>query len=162
MKLITILFVFLTACGSSVTNNKSVVEENTNESLDQIGDIPFIVLYQDSNSSFEDIGFEVFEDSKDFEDGLTMVNRNRQPGLMAPEIDFSKFRVALLHIGNRSSGGYAINVERVEKTDTNIIVYYKNQFPQPEKPVTMAFTSPWTMVRFENHNLPVVFAPINN
>ena len=162
MKLIAILFVFLTACSSSVTKNKSVVEEKTNESLDQVRDIPFSVLYQDSNSSFEDIGFKVFEDSKDFEDALTMVNRNRQPGLMAPEIDFTKFRVALLHIGNRNSGGYAINVKRVEKTESNIIVYYKNQFPQPGQMVTMAITSPWTMVRFENHNLPVVFAPINN
>lgn len=162
MKILVILFVLLTACGSSVTKNNSVEEENTNESMDQTADIPFSVLYQDANSSFEDIGFEVFEDSKDFEDALTMVNRNRQPGLMAPEIDFSKFRVALLRIGNRSSGGYAIHVERVEKTESNIIVYYKNQFPQPGQPVTMSFTSPWTMVKFANHNLPVVFAPINN
>ena len=162
MKLIAILFVFLTACGSSVTKNTSVVEENTNENMDQVGDIPFMVLYQDSNSSFENIGFKVFEDSKDFEDALSMVNKTRQPGLMAPEIDFSKFRVALLQMGSRNSGGYAINVQRVEKTENNIIVYYKNRFPQPGEMVTMALTSPWTMVRFENHNLPVVFAPINN
>jgi hypothetical protein len=158
MKIIAIVFVFLSACGSSKTNNKLAVEEST----DQVGDIPFIVLYQDNDSSFENIGFEVFEDYKDFEQALTMVNKNRQPGLMAPEIDFTQFRVALLHIGNKNSGGYAINVERVEKTENNIIVYYKNQYPQPGQPVTMAFTSPWTMVRFENHNLPVVFAPINN
>lgn len=162
MKLIAIVFILLTACGSSVTKNQSDVETKGVENMDKTEDIPFTLLYQDSTSSFEDIGFEVFEDSKDFENSLTMVNRNRQPGLVAPEIDFSKFRVVLLRIGNRNSGGYSIDVERVEKTDKNIIVYYKNGFPQPGQPVTMAFTSPWTMVKFENHNLPVVFAPINN
>jgi len=158
MKIIAILFVFLTACGSSKTNDKSAVEEST----DQVGDIPFIVLYQDSDSSFVNIGFEVFEDSKDFEQALTMVNKNRQPGLMAPEIDFTQFRVALIHLGSRTTGGYAVNVASVEKTENNIIVYYKTQFPQPDEIVTTALTSPWTMVKFKNHNLPVVFAPINN
>ncbi len=161
MKFIAILFVFLTACGSSVTKNNSEVVENSNENMEQIGDIPFMVLYNDSNSSFESPGQQVFTDSKDLENALSMVNRTRQPGLVAPEIDFTRFNVALLHMGGQNTGGFAVNVERVERTEDNIIVYYKNTYPQPGEMVTMALTSPWTMVRFENKDLPVVFAPIN-
>jgi|GEM_PF-4117567 len=158
MKSLILLALFLTGCGSS---NVSEEKAQPTELQDEV-DLPFTVLHGDSNGNFMEREMIAFDNVTEYEGALSTVNKTRKPGVKAAEIDFSKYTVALLTMGKQNTGGYTIKAERVERTDRNIIVYYSERFPDPRSPVTMALTSPWTMIQFKNEKMPVIFVPLLN
>lgn len=59
-----------------------------------------------------------------------------------PIVDFNKNQVVVLFLGQKSSGGYSISIDRVEEEAGKITVYKKVQTPQAGENVTMALTNP--------------------
>ena len=56
----------------------------------------------------------------------------------------------LLNMGEKSSGGYSISIDKIEETDKNIIVTVKEKGPAPDAMVTTALTNPYTVVKINS------------
>jgi hypothetical protein len=53
-------------------------------------------------------------------------------------------------MGEKTTGGYKINVESVVETEKNIIVTIKEVTPEPGKMVTQEITTPYTIVKIKS------------
>ena len=59
-------------------------------------------------------------------------------------------------MGEKSSGGYAIGIETVVETDTNIIVTVKEQAPEPGSMVVQSLSNPFCVLKI-NSKKPIIF-----
>ena len=48
-----------------------------------------------------------------------------------PSVDFSRDMVVALFMGDRPTGGYAIEVTRIERTDASLSIRYRTTRPDP-------------------------------
>jgi hypothetical protein len=75
----------------------------------------------------------------------------------APPVDFSRDMVVALFMGERPTGGYRIEITRVERTDSGLSVHYRSQAPDPETMVSQALTQPFHLVAIARDDSSVVF-----
>lgn len=79
-----------------------------------------------------------------------------------PEIDYSKKIGIAVFSGWKSTGGYSVEITKVEFAEDEIKVYYKETSPEVGQPVTEAETQPFHIIIIENIGaLPVVFIENN-
>jgi len=57
-----------------------------------------------------------------------------------PPVDFSRDMVVALFMGERPIGGYAIEVTRIERTDSGLSVHYRSTRPDPAAMQAQALT----------------------
>ena len=48
-----------------------------------------------------------------------------------PSVDFSRDMVVALFMGERPTGGYAIEVTQIERTDAGLSIRYRTRHPDP-------------------------------
>lgn len=71
-----------------------------------------------------------------------------QPGSPPSGVDFQKYQLVAIHLGNRPTGGFQVSVERIERVQASTIqLNYVEQKPSSDQIVTQALTSPWVVVR---------------
>ena len=125
-----------------------------------------------------------------FKEPTTMVIKNQDAwqnlydailnGEVAPMIDFSRFMVVSIFMGERMTGGHGINILRTEEIDEieimeyegkakgklksltqikrkTFVVEYEEISPDPGQFVTMAITSPYHIKVVKKSDLPVIF-----
>lgn len=85
------------------------------------------------------------------------MNVLRLPRPELPEIDFEKEMVVAIFMGERSSGGYEIEIINIIKTEKQIAIEVEEEEPPPESLRTMVFTQPYHIVVIKRYSLPVVF-----
>jgi len=64
-----------------------------------------------------------------------------------PSIDFKNEIVAAVFLGDKPTGGYAIEIVGAEKTDGPLMISYSEKSPRPGSMQTQAFTQPFHIVR---------------
>lgn len=74
--------------------------------------------------------------------------------ITASDVQNSNF--VILNMGEKTTGGYSIDVENVVETDTNIIVTVKEKIPDPASMVTQSFTFPFCVIKI-NSKKTIVF-----
>lgn len=75
-----------------------------------------------------------------------------------PHIDWDKKQVVLLAMGQKNTGGYSIAIDKVVKSNKEILVYYKTTGPEKGAMVTQALTAPYVLYTIDNKkDLPVLF-----
>lgn len=74
-----------------------------------------------------------------------------------PSIDFSKNVVIAAFQGEKSNGGYAIEIEEVCKDGKFISVEVVNKVPEQGCPVTQGFTNPYHLVKISKAKLGTSF-----
>lgn len=70
--------------------------------------------------------------------------------------DLQNSNFVILNMGQKSSGGYSINVEGVVETPTQIIIKVKETEPEPGGMVTQAMTNPFCVVKI-NSKKKIIF-----
>ena len=73
-----------------------------------------------------------------------------------PKVDFSKARIVALFLGQRSSGGYEINIKNVEEKDNKIYITIEEVSPNAGDMATMAITNPFIVAKI-NSTKEIVF-----
>lgn len=63
-----------------------------------------------------------------------------------PDVDFTVESVVVLQLGQRNTGGYAIELQDVSERDGRLRVVAPVSSPGRDSIVTMAFTSPYAIV----------------
>ncbi|HEV3485198.1 MAG TPA: protease complex subunit PrcB family protein [Vicinamibacterales bacterium] len=76
-----------------------------------------------------------------------------------PAVDFTRTMVVAVFAGMRPSGGYAVEITQIEKTDAAIVVTYRERKPGPDDITTQALTFPFHIVRTDAHAGDVTFRP---
>src|SRR5262245_35790098 len=74
-----------------------------------------------------------------------------------PPVDFSRDMVVALFMGERPTGGYAIEVTRIERTDSGLSVHYQTTRPDPAAMQPQALTQPLHLVALPRTDDPVTF-----
>lgn len=74
---------------------------------------------------------------------------------IAPPFDFERQMVLFAALGERRTGGYAIEIVRAEIVEGRLIVHVRETRPQPGALATMALTAPFHAVAVPRHDLPV-------
>lgn len=69
--------------------------------------------------------------------------------------DIKTANFIVLNMGEKRTGGYAITVDGVRETDTQIILKTRHIKPEPGTMVTQAITYPYTIVKI-NSKKPIV------
>lgn len=66
------------------------------------------------------------------------------------EDDINKSNYIILNMGEKNTGGYFIGVEKVEETDTNIVITVKETAPAPDSMVMQVITYPYAVVKINS------------
>jgi|GEM_PF-5393851 len=65
----------------------------------------------------------------------------------APAIDFSQYSVLAVYMGEKNTGGYAVEVAGVQLADGKLVVTVRQQSPGPGGITTQALTQPFHLIR---------------
>ncbi|GGF02461.1 protease complex subunit PrcB family protein [Flavobacterium limi] len=64
--------------------------------------------------------------------------------------DISTSNYVILNMGEKNTGGYSIEVEKVEETDKNIIITVKENAPAKDAMVMQVISYPYTVVKIHS------------
>ena len=80
------------------------------------------------------------------------------PAPNAPEVDFSEEMVIAIFSGEKPTGGYSIEITKVELDEDEVTIFFEEVSPEPGQPVTEALTQPFHIVKINRiDDLPVKF-----
>jgi hypothetical protein len=74
----------------------------------------------------------------------------------APSIDFNREIVVGIFLGEKSTGGYEMEIVRAERRDSLLYFYYREKIPSPGAIVTQALTQPFHLVRVPKYDNPQI------
>lgn len=121
----------------------------------------FTVLLQESHCNIEETQYSHIESKEVLESVFSKINSTREPGLSIPEIDFSESSVLFLAMGQRTTGGYTISVDRIVTEDNNWVVFVKKKGPGPTDFVTDVITTPYILVSIPKTTASIVFRDLD-
>ncbi|MGH7827643.1 MAG: protease complex subunit PrcB family protein [Candidatus Binatia bacterium] len=77
---------------------------------------------------------------------------------LAPIVGFDREMVVGIFLGEKSTGGYEVEIVRAERRDSSLYFYYREESPPPGAIVTQTLTQPFHLVRVAKYdNLQVIF-----
>ena len=83
------------------------------------------------------------------------IDRNPPP---APSIDFDREMVVGVFLGEKSTGGYEVEIVRAERRDSALYFYYREKSPAVGAIVTQVMTQPFHLVKVAKYqNSQVIF-----
>ena len=141
MKKIVLSIVALALVSCGATSTKSSEKNSLYE-----------VLTQQSNGGASIRFFEILSEP----DQIAMLqnDENLKNKINPNDIQNSNFLV--LNMGEKTTGGYSIDINTVIETDKNIVVTIKETSPEPGSMVTQAFTNPFCVVKI-NSKKDIIF-----
>jgi hypothetical protein len=75
-----------------------------------------------------------------------------------PIINFDREMVVGIFLGEKSTGGYEVEIVRAERSDSALYFYYRQDNPPPGAMVTQSLTQPFHLVKVAKYqNLQIIF-----
>ncbi len=74
-----------------------------------------------------------------------------------PEIDFRNYSVIAVFMGEKPTGGYRIDINKIVDQEDKLVVYIKEYTPKPDTMVTQVLTQPYHIVQVERVIKEVIF-----
>ena len=74
-------------------------------------------------------------------------------------MDFSREMVVGIFMGQRGTGGYEIEITKVERAGSELRVYYRGKSPDPGAMLTQALTEPYHLIKLPKDHGRLIFAP---
>jgi PrcB C-terminal len=99
----------------------------------------------------------VIDNDADWRAAWTKAYIGVSPTVNPPAIDFSRWSVILVALGNRNTGGYSIAVTRLARTPDYLYAEVTSVSPGSHCGTTQALTQPFDIVRIPKPPGPVVF-----
>ncbi|MBN2381093.1 protease complex subunit PrcB family protein [candidate division WOR-3 bacterium] len=113
---------------------------------------------------YSDAGGMVFRDAKSWEafwdDHCRAVSLEGE-NLEAPEVDFSAQMLVGVFSGEKPTGGYGINIQRVLEGSKSLVVEYVEKSPDPDAMVSQVITYPCHIVAIPRSDKTVEFKRTN-
>ena len=85
-------------------------------------------------------------------------------GTTAPQIDFKKFGVLFLEMGQKPSGGYAINFDpsKTQVDNDKLVLHIRWDVPAQGMTVTQAITSPFILLKISKTDISSILVMDHN
>lgn len=104
------------------------------------------ILTEQTNGGGNIHFFEILTEPKEI--AMLQGDENIQKKITAEDMSNSNF--IILNMGEKTSGGYSITVEKVEETANQIIVTVKEQGPSPGDMAASVMTYPYCIVKINS------------
>jgi hypothetical protein len=75
--------------------------------------------------------------------------------LPAPTVDFEKYTLVGIFLGQRPSGGYGVAIKNIKKAKNELQVSIEERKPKPTDMVILMITYPYALVTVEKTTLPL-------
>lgn len=134
-----VLTLFLASCGSTSIKSTAILPlyEVLTQQIDGGANIRF---------------FEILTEEKE----ITMLQNDEKLKNKIKPNDILNANFVILNMGEKTTGGYKIGVEKVEETEGNIIITIKETSPDPNSGVTQAFTYPYSVVKINSKKAIII------
>lgn len=138
---ISVLFFLTISCCSTKQNESSIKKNEITEN--QLKErTQFQIIYSSSYGGYDEFTHLIIENSTDLNSEIEKLNiLNEIPNVN--EVDFRTNAVLFLHLGQKNTGGYKIEIEKIEKLNDELIIYFNTITPSKGENVTMALTNPY-------------------
>lgn len=84
------------------------------------------------------------------------------PMTEAPQIDFSKDMVVGVFSGDKPSGGYEVEIVKIECEEKTMTVFYREIMPSPKDIVSAVMTQPYHLIKTERQDLQIEFKEVES
>lgn len=145
---VTLLFC---ACVGAKQDSKTLNDNSGENPMD------YKILLEDSYGGTDTAENRVITTQEDLEKVYGIINRTRRPGIEVPKVDFTKNMVVAVFMGQLSSGGNRVEIEKIEETGDAVQVYVREIQPGGGDMTSMAITNPFIFVEFPHSDKEVVF-----
>jgi len=136
---------------------KTLVEQTDNVPM-TVKTIPFTEISRGSNSNHKETSFLSIDNSEKLADIFKIINSTKSPGIKIPHIDFENESLLTLFMGEKNTGGYKIEIDRIYSNENTTSVFYKEITPSGM--VTQIMTQPFYMAKINKVDQPIVFVKI--
>jgi hypothetical protein len=120
------------------------------------GELPVRNLAKGAFSALDTAGEIIIRDPAEWRE-LWQNHARMQTETAIPEVDFEREMVIAVTLGRRSTGGYGIEITRVERTGNGLRVDVTRTAPPPGAMTIQALTAPFHFVAVPASDLPVRF-----
>jgi len=128
-KVISFVVVFiLISCGAKKTTDSKGLYEVLTQQSDGGGNIKFFEILTEPNE-------------------IAMLQSDPLLKDKMKQGDINNSNYVILNMGQKNTGGYSIDVEKVEETDSNIIITVKENNPAPDAMLIQVITYPYTVIK---------------
>jgi hypothetical protein len=118
--------------------------------------IPFKVLDRGGASGIEQLRTVVVRTP----DEWTTLLREHGSAKNLPPVDFSHTTVIGVFLGSRPTGGYTVEIARIDRDGDALVVSYQERKPAPDVITTQVITMPYQLVTIDRFTGPVRFLKI--
>lgn len=140
------------------TNKKVIIEKPLlTNTINQ--DIIFKNIEIGYDSGIKEFSKRLAKNDKEFSSLYTehLTGQKNINATVFPKINFKDEMVAGIFLGERPSSGYSINIKRVVKTDSQIIIEASETTPDKDSDITSIITTPYQFITLPQSDLPVKF-----
>jgi len=121
-------------------------------------EIPFTVIAEgDTAADYPDQQGIVIGSLAEWEELWSQLRGYTIPQPAVPELEFTQYTVLAVFAGEKRSGGYTVQVERVIQTDQAVIVRVTETAPGTDQMTTAQITYPYQVVKIPHTSLLVRF-----
>lgn len=110
-------------------------------------EIPFETIAQGVYSGYTDKATMAINQEVVFSDLWAKMNSIYTSAPPLPQIDFAKETALAVFMGQKSSGGYLIEIAKIAEENERVVVFVKEAKPPPSSVVTLALTQPYHIVK---------------
>ncbi len=153
--IITALF-FAVLISGCVQAPKSVEKEIPFETIEK-GEYSH---YSENHAGNKSSGYFVLNDKESWEKFYVDLRGSPTIDLAVPPVDFSASTVIAVVMGQKSTGGYSIEITKIVEGGTNLLAYVNETSPGRGALVTEALTQPYHIVKTQKITKPVEFQKV--
>lgn len=126
--------------------------------------VPFESILQDTMRDREDRSLRIHPglrvisskaELEPLEDIFTRLRRLQEIALNLNQTDFSTHLLIIVFQGDQGTGGFEIEVQRIQRSGERVEIYARFVSPEPKSLVTLGTTSPYHLVRVRRAALPL-------
>jgi len=128
--------------------------------------IDFTTIAQGADSGYQSASQTVIDNKERWINLWQQHTSDTEPPIPVPQVDFTSYNVVAVFAGEKSTGGYSVEILTVEtrnfqtKNLPSLVIVVEYRQPQPEDFVTEAMTYPYHMIKIPQIDVKnVVFEP---
>jgi len=128
--------------------------------------IDFTTIAQGADSGYQSASQTVIDNKERWINLWQQHTSDTEPPTPVPQVDFTSYNVVAVFAGEKSTGGYSVEILTVEtrnfqtKDLPSLVIVVEDRQPQPEDFVTEAMTYPYHMIKIPQIDVKkVVFEP---